>query len=99
MADGTVLTACDRCRLDYEGKETPCDTCRVDLLPENEDAATVYMITRRQYITAENGRVVDISIPAVKTVMDLYGVREQRRCMSKVLMLFHRFRGQADESQ
>ena len=69
--------------------DPPCDGCRVTLLAENEDAALVYMITRRQYITGEYGRVVDLSIQAVKIVMDLYGVQDQRRCLEKVLKTFY----------
>ena len=55
------------------------------------------MATRRQYRTAEQGRVVDIDIMAVKTVMDLYGVRDQRECLGKVLMLFHHFMSGGNE--
>ena len=69
--------------------DPPCDGCRVTLLAENEDAALVYMITRRQYITGEYGRVVDLSIQAVKIVMDRYGVQDQRRCLEKVLKTFY----------
>lgn len=68
----------------------------MDLFEENEDAGEVYMATRRQYRTAEQGRVVDIDIVAVKTVMDLYGVRDQRECLGKVLMLFHHFMSGGD---
>ena len=69
--------------------DPPCDGCRVTLLAENEDAALVYMITRRQYITGEYGRVVDISIPAVKIVMDMHGIIDQKRCLEKVLKTFY----------
>ena len=70
----------------------------MDLFEENEDAGEVYMATRRQYRTAEQGRVVDIDIVSVKTAMDLYGVRDQRKCLGKVLMLFnHYFMSGGDE--
>jgi len=72
----------------------PCESCRVELKVENEDAAEVYMMTRRQYVTRHNGRydhVVDIDIPAVKTVMDLYGVGDQKTCLLKVRSIFHHF--------
>ena len=71
----------------------PCETCRVLLVEENEDAAQVFMTTRRQYITAEEGRVVDISIPAVKIAMDLYEVKSQRDCLAKVRQAFFHFLG------
>jgi hypothetical protein len=75
----------------------PCETCRVVLMAENEDAAGVYMSCRRQYVTAEQGRVVDISIPAIKIVMDLQGVRGQRDCMRKVRNLFYRIEDERRE--
>ena len=69
--------------------DPPCDGCRVTLLAENEEAALIYMTVRRQYVTGEYGRVVDLSIQAVKIVMDLYGVQDQRRCLEKVLKTFY----------
>ena len=33
--------------------------------------------------------MVDISIPAVKIVMDLYGIIDQKRCLEKVLKTFY----------
>jgi hypothetical protein len=50
--------------------------------------AAVYMMCRRQFITAEQGRIVDISIPAIKIVMDLRGVKNQADCLSRVRRLF-----------
>lgn len=64
---------------------------RVDLLEENEAAGIVFMATRYQFVTAEMGQVVDISIPAIKIVMDLYGVEDQLGCLNKVRKLFHHF--------
>jgi hypothetical protein len=63
----------------------------VQLVSENEDAAQVYMMTRRQYKTAEQGRVVDIDIPAVKIAMDLFGVVDQKACLVKVRKAFFHF--------
>ena len=77
----------------------PCESCRVELQVENESAATIYLLTRRQYVTAENGRIVDISIPAVKIAMDLYGIKDQRECLSKVQRLFYHFMGAKSESE
>jgi hypothetical protein len=77
----------------------PCKSCRVELREDNEEAAEIYMTARRQYITAGDGQVVDISIQAVKTLMDLYGVRKQKECLLKIVRTFHHFNGeQADES-
>jgi len=61
-------------------------------MPENREASEVYFMTRNQIITAGMGQVVDISIPAVKIVMDLLGVRDQKSCLLKVLKAFHHFK-------
>ena len=75
------------------------DPAAIDLHPANEDAARVYMLTRQQVITAGRGQVVDISIPAVKIAMDLYGVRDQAKCLNRVRKLFHhRLEAQQRES-
>lgn len=49
------------------------------------------MLTRRQVVTAGMGQVMDISIPAVKIAMDLYGVKDQAACLNRVRKLFHHF--------
>lgn len=93
--DGVEHTACDQCRSMYSDRMPPelppCRTCRVDLMEENEDAARVYMLTRRQYVTADQGQVVDISIPAVRVVMDLFEIKDQKSCLMRVRGLFHHF--------
>lgn len=95
LDDGRVLTKCDQCRQMYAERKPPetppCGSCRVELREANEEAALVYSMTRRQYVTAENGRIVDISIPAVKIAMDLFGVVDQKDCLVKVIRLFHYF--------
>jgi len=60
-------------------------------MPENKEAAEVYMMTRNQVVTAGMGQPIDISISAVKTVMDLWGVRDQKKCLSRVISTFHHF--------
>jgi hypothetical protein len=69
----------------------PCDTCRVELLAANREAASIYMTCRRQYVTAEEGRVVGISIAALKAAMDIYGVQDQKECLDKVTRAFFHF--------
>ena len=72
----------------------PCETCRIELAAENEETAAVYMATRHQYITAgQNNVPVDISIPEVKIVMDIYNVGDQRKCLESVRRLWHKTRG------
>lgn len=78
-------------------KGEPCESCRVELREENEDAAAVYMTTRRQYVTRHNGRldvIVDLSIPAVESAMRIIGVKDQKDCLRKVQNLFHHFLGE-----
>jgi hypothetical protein len=64
-------------------------------MPENREAAEVYYMTRNQIITAGMRQVIDISIPAVKIVMDLLGVRDQKTCIMKVRRAFHHFKPEA----
>ena len=78
-------------------QEPPCHQCRVDLKPENDIDAAVYMMTRRQVVTAGmSGQIVDISIPAVKIAMDLLGVKDQAACLLRVRKLFHHFLEKTD---
>jgi hypothetical protein len=60
-------------------------------MSENREAAEVYMMSRSQVILTATGQVLDISIPAVKICMDVLGVKDQRRCMSKVRAAFYHF--------
>lgn len=80
----------------YHGKnppeEPPCGDCKPVLLPENEDAIKVYLMTRYQVVTAGMGTVVDIDFHAVKLAMEWMGVKDQRDCFFKVHHLFHEFR-------
>ena len=55
------------------------------------------MISKNQIITAGMGQVIDISIPAVKIVMDLWQVKDQKKCLSKVLSTFNHFRPTEDD--
>jgi hypothetical protein len=79
-------------------QEPPCHQCRVDLSPENDIDAAVYMMTRRQVVTAGmSGQIVDISITAVKIAMDLLGVKDQVACLNRVRKLFHNFLEKSDD--
>jgi len=92
LEDGTVVSGCDRCKETYanssSGKVPPCDTCRVELLHENIEAAHVFMMGRNQCLTIGD-HILDINIPAIKIIMDLYHVPDQMRCLIKVLKVFH----------
>jgi len=61
----------------------------VALLDENEEISRVFLMARRQIITiGQDNRPVDISIPAVKVVMDLFGVEDQVGCLTSVVRLW-----------
>ena len=55
------------------------------------------MVTRNQVITAGMGQVIDISIPAIKIVMDLWGIHDQKKCLNKVRSAFHHFNKEHQE--
>lgn len=66
----------------------PCNTCRIDLIDSNQNAGKVFMMCRGQIITAGMGDIIDINLLAVKAVMDIEGIKNQRDCLKKVHMLF-----------
>lgn len=68
-------------------------------MEENQDAGTVYIMCRNQVITAGKGEIIDINIQTVKTVMDLYGITNQRECMEKVTKTFRHFVSQRRNEQ
>lgn len=102
LNDGTVLTRCDQCKTMHGERNPPttppCDDCFVKLQDCNKEIAEVFMITRRQYITAGMGQPVDISIPAVKMVMDMKGMQDQYKNLSIIRRLFHHFLRRDNES-
>ena len=74
--------------------EDACLECRVDLLPENFEAARLYQLCRRQIRTFHNGqsdKELDLDFTAVKTVMDLYEVKDQRRCFDLITRTYYHF--------
>jgi len=91
------LTKCDQCRATYAERtppeEPPCDTCWVELMPENREAADVYMICRNQIITAGMGQILDINLLTVFKIMDEYpgGIEDRWKCLNKVRSTFHYF--------
>ena len=99
------LRTCPNCRKFHPERAVPgnakCESCRVQLVEENEDAAEVYMLTRRQYVTrmeiGENGAphtvIVDISIPAVESAIRIRGVKDQWDCLARVRQAFFHFLG------
>ena len=78
-------------------EEAPCQECRVDLIEENTEAASVYMMCRGQVITAgQDNRPIDISTQAIDITMKLLGVVDQLGCLKRVRWLW--FEVQKNES-
>ena len=50
------------------------------------------MMIRDQVLIDSAGNMISISIPAVKVVMDLYEIKDQKDCLTKVLCLFDNYR-------
>ena len=85
--------SCVTCKLIHQKKneESPCETCVEPLFEENIDAVKVYFIVQNQLVVSM-GQIIDLNINAVKIVMDLYEVKNQKMCLEKVMELFNYFR-------
>ncbi len=80
--------------------EPPCETCRVELMEDNREAAQLYMLCKRQVITAgETNEIIDLNYITVKTMMDLYGVTNQKRVFESVLKVFYHFLSKEREAR
>jgi len=68
-------------------------TCRAELDEGNADVGKVYMMTRRQYVTAGMGEPIDISVPAIESAMRICRVKlkDRYKCAMRVKNLFHHF--------
>jgi len=61
-------------------------------MPENEDVKNVFMLSRHQCVTEDQGVAVDINILAVDKAMDLFEVTDRLTCMNRVRHLWHETR-------
>lgn len=98
LDDGRELTKCDQCRQMHAERNPPtvppCGECWVDLAAENQEAAAIYQLCRGQIRTRHNGQhdeVIDLDYVAVKMVMELYQIKNQRECFDKVRSTFYHF--------
>lgn len=98
LEDGTIVTTCDRCKERYAERKPPgtppCESCRVELRAENEEAGTIYMMTRRQIVTFHNGEhdtEIDINHAAVWAMIDHWpgGIRDPFGVFRKVIKTYH----------
>jgi ABC-type branched-subunit amino acid transport system ATPase component len=78
-------------------EDPPCENCRVELQEENQEAAQIYMITRNQLIVGPQG-IIDINHLAIHANMELYEVKDRKRCFEKVVTLFHELRKEQNEN-
>ena len=75
-------------------EDPPCNDCMEVLLEENKDAGVIYQLVRGQVVTRHNGRydqILDLNFQSIKTVMDLYEIKDQRKVFEKVRSLFFYF--------
>jgi hypothetical protein len=78
-------------------EEPPCDRCtderkRVDLLPENEVAAKIFLSIRGQTINMWNGErdiPVDLNHLAVWAMIDAYEIKNRLEVFSAVCRAWH----------
>ena len=96
--EDTLHPQCEACTAIYRQRtppeDPPCGTCRVEPLPENADVARVFLRVRNQVVTVGQGRVIDVSVPAIATVMELEQVRDPRDCLLRVLHLWRQTDGE-----
>jgi hypothetical protein len=74
--------------------EPPCEGCLTVLAKENEAVARCYMAVRSQVRTRFNGEydvVTDLDFVAVKVVMDLYDIKNQRETLGRIRAAFFHF--------
>jgi len=67
-------------------EDPPCETCKVEIMPGNAEAHMIFSVCRYQLIMGMSGPV-DMDHGAIHEAMRLYGVRDQRKCFGKMLLL------------
>jgi len=61
-------------------------------MPENNDAAFVYMLVRGQWITAGFNNVpFDVDINTVINVMNLYDIKDKKGNLGKIIIACRRY--------
>ncbi|MDD5353029.1 MAG: DUF1799 domain-containing protein [Candidatus Omnitrophica bacterium] len=83
---------CDGCKIasKLEGHESPCDTCKPIIMPANQDALRIYALVSNQVIIGGMGDIIGLNYNAVKFIMDLYGIENQRDCFERVVHIFNK---------
>ena len=85
---------CPGCWEIYDSRKPPemppCETCKIELLEENADAGAIYNLVKRQVIISMD-TVIDLNYGTVIEIMKLYGIKNQKQCLNKVIHTFHHF--------
>jgi hypothetical protein len=63
-------------------------------MEENTEASNVYMMVRGQVLMSGMGDVIDLNFQSVKTVMDLYQIKNQQSVFEKIYKVFHHFQAE-----
>jgi len=74
--------------------EPPCEGCLTTLAKENEAVARCYRDCRSQVRTRFNGEydvVTDLDFVAVKVIMDMYNIKNQRETLARIRTAFFLF--------
>lgn len=73
---------------ELRGEESYCAICIPQVLSLRvQEAVTIYEICAGQLIFAGFDEAVDLSIPAIAAVMDIYKVQDKKTCLNYVLYL------------
>ena len=81
-----------------KGEDPPCDTCMPKVLPENQEVWHIYLRVKNQAIMSMGGPVA-LDYNAVKLIMDMYKVEDQKTCFERVVNLWDRIRSQQAEME
>lgn len=73
--------------IEFKKTGPPCSTCKPVVHPTNNEALAVFRLCRGQVITAPMGEILGINILAVKEIMNLYDIKNQRDCLERVMLL------------
>lgn len=81
---------CEACRhfAKKRGEKPNCKECLPEILPENQEAIEVYTQVRNQAICV-GMEPVDLNYGAVKIIMDLFEVENQRDCFGRVITMWN----------
>lgn len=79
---------CEGCREVYglKNEDPPCSTCRPEHIESNAEALEIFHLTKNQLVMSVNGPI-DIMHEPIHRLMDMYNVKNKKKCFYKVLSL------------